>query len=953
MSENNKRTHKVQPQDWKPHPALRILYRVWRVAYSGVKIALGAVATVLLICLVCGFVFANFLGQYLQEDILSKADMNLDDYNLDKTSYIYYLDENNDIQILQQIFSTTDRRWASYEEIPEDLIHACVAIEDKRFYEHQGVDWITTVKACLSMFFGGDQFGGSTITQQLIKNLKEEDSITVQRKVIEIFRAMAFEKKYDKETVLEWYMNTVFFGEGCYGVKSAADNYFGKELQDMTTAELASLIGITNNPALYRPYRTNLDKGGKTGAERNRERQEVILNQMKEQEWITEEEYKAAMAQEMVFKEGIAPEDRWTTCKDILDGDGNVVSAGCGHNCAVRDLTVQGEGESAIYTCPVCGNVVDITTDASQKVYSWYVDQVLDDVAMALAARDGAEWGTRVRQNYLDLISRAGYHIYTPYNADVQKAVDAVYTDLSRIPAVQSGQQLQSGIVITDNRTGDIIAMAGGVGEKKDFDAFNRATDATLQVGSAIKPLTVYSQAFELGLVTPATVVDDMPIATLNGKPYPSNVEKQYHYSRTVLMGLVQSVNTLSVNTLDMIGTQYSFDFAKNQYGLSYLTDNHLTASGTIKTDVGYGPLGMGGLTVGATVRQMTCAYGTFSNNGVYREGRVFTKVYDSNGSLVLNNEQEQRTVLSEKACNYVNYCLDQTVAAMPGVDLYEALGMDVAGKTGSTNDYKDRYFCGYTGYYTAAVWCGFDDPEEIIMVNTGDSPATNLWRQVMLELHRGKETVPLYDTEDMVQVSVCLDSGKLATEACKQDIRHEVTNRVQSGIWVYEEDAPTEFCDKHVEMDYCVDGKSCANSWCKKFANVGAIRLEKTSLVKMTMSKINDLLELEDWGLMNYYLRNDFVYLVDEMGNPLPFYGMKNDVQKDDNLPYLSCQVHTKEAWEQYKKDHPWVEGGFEDPNDPNNSTNPTGPSDPTTPTGSTGTNGPKPPEKPDDQED
>ncbi len=908
---------KGQRQDWQPHPALKVLYRVWRVFYSGVKIAAGALATVLLICVVCGFVFANYLGVYLQEDVMSKAEMNLDDYNLDKTSYIYYLDENDDIQILQQIYSTTDRRWASYEELPEDLIHACVSIEDKRFYEHQGVDWITTVKACLSMFFGGDQFGGSTITQQLIKNLKEEDSITVQRKVIEIFRAMAFEKKYNKETVLEWYMNTVYFGEGCYGVKSAADNYFGKELQDMTTAELASLIGITNNPSLYRPYRTTLDKGGLNGAELNRFRQEVILGQMLELEWIGEEEYEEAMSQEMVFKRGIAPQDRWTTCKDTFDDDGNLVTPGCGLNCAVRDLIASGEGENVAYTCPQCGNAVDITTDASQSIYSWYVDQVLDDVARKLAEQNGEEWGSKVRKNYLELISRAGYHIYTPYDAEVQAAVDSVYTDLTQIPEVYSGQQLQSGIVITDNRTGDIVALAGGVGEKDTFDAYNRATDAKLQVGSAIKPLTVYSQAFELGLVTPATVVDDMPISTLNGKPYPSNVEKQYHYSRTVLNGVVQSVNTLSVNTLDMIGTQYSYDFTKNQYGLTHLTDHYLSRNGTILTDVGYSALGMGGLTVGATVRQMTCAYGTFSIFGVYREGRVFTKVYDSDGKLVLDNQQEQRAILGEKAVNYMNYCLDKTVEAMPGVDMAE-IGMDVAGKTGSTNDYKDRYFCGFTGYYTAGVWCGFDSPEEIIMANAGDSPATNLWKKVMIQLHQGKETVPLYNTDGMVQVSVCLDSGKLATEACYMDIRSDDTNRVQSGIWVYEEDAPTEFCDKHISMDYCSEGGASANSWCKKFASVGAIRLDKTSLVKMTQDKIDDLLELEGHGLMWYYLRSDYVYLVDHMGNPLPYHGMHGNMNMESNLPYLSCKLHTEAAWEAYKQGHPWVDNDYDHPEDP-----------------------------------
>ncbi len=915
MAQENQHRKKAPRQQWLPNPVLRVFYRCWRIAYSGLKVIAGVLATVLVIGVVCGFVFVDFLGQYLQEDILTKAEMNLDDFDLDKTSYIYCMDDNGDLQVLQQIFSTTDRRWASYEEIPEDLIHACVAIEDKRFYEHQGVDWITTVKACLSMFFGGDQFGGSTITQQLIKNLKQEDSVTVQRKVMEIFRAQAFEKKYDKETVIEWYMNTVYFGEGCYGVKSAADNYFGKELQDMTTAELAALIGITNNPSLFRPYRTTLDKGGLTGAERNRERQLVILNQMKELGWITTEEYEEAKAQEMVFKRGIDPQDRWAYCKDNFDSTGNQIVTGCGYSCAVRDLETQGEGDDLTYYCPQCHQKVDITTDASQSIYSWYVDQVLDEVAQAMAERDGVEWNSKVRENYLELIGRAGYHIYTPFNAEAQKAVDKIYTDLEQIPEVKSGQQLQSGMIIIDNRTGDIIAMAGGVGEKVDFDAYNRATDAKLQTGSAIKPLAVFAPAFELGLISPATVVDDLPISMLNNRPYPLNVTRRYENSKTVLMGIAQSINTISVNTLDLIGTRYSFNFAKDKFGLSTLVDHYETSNGSILTDVGYSPLGMGALTVGVTVRDMASAFATFANNGVYREGRIFTKVYDSEGNLVLENTQDQRTILSEKTVNYTNYCMDTAMSYGSGVaaDMYKELGMDVAGKTGSTNTYNDRYFCGFTGYYTAAIWCGFDSPEEIILVNETMNPACILWKKVMLQLHQDKETVPLYDTTGMVQIDVCLDSGKRATPACRADIRADQLSRVQSKIWVYPEDAPTESCDKHVYVDYCVEGDCFANSWCQKFHNAGYCSLlsEKYSLVKLTQSRMDDLYALRNYKLVANYLRDDYVYLVDNYGNDLPYHGFSGNVNHTVTMPYECCQIHTRDAWEKLKEDNPWVTDG------------------------------------------
>ena len=217
--ERKKRRRAKKPrQDWNPHWSIKLLYTLGSVALSAVKIALGAAATVLMILIVCGVVFAGILGDYLQQDILTEAsNWSIDDYGMDETSFMYYVDGAGNIQQLQQIYTTTDRQVATLSEIPQALIDATVAIEDKRFYEHQGVDWISTVKACLNMFFGGDsQFGGSTITQQLIKNVSEQKSVTVQRKVMEIFRAQVFEREYDKDKIMEEYLNRIYLGRGCY-----------------------------------------------------------------------------------------------------------------------------------------------------------------------------------------------------------------------------------------------------------------------------------------------------------------------------------------------------------------------------------------------------------------------------------------------------------------------------------------------------------------------------------------------------------------------------------------------------------------------------------------------------------------------------------------------------------------------------------------------------------------
>ncbi len=804
-----------------------------KVSIRILKVLGIVLGSILLIGLVCGFVFVESLGNYLQTEVIPQANMDLNDYDLEKTSYIYYQDENGDIQVLQKVLSAADRQWVSYENLPEALIRACVAIEDKRFFEHQGVDWITTTKAVLSMFLGGDHFGGSSLTQQLIKNLRQESSVTVQRKVMEIFRAQAFERKYDKKTILEWYLNTVYFGRGCYGVKSAASHYFGKDLQDMTTAELAALIGITNNPSVFDPYSKEVYtyKGEqRDGAGRNRYRQLIILHEMKLQGWISQAEYDEAISQEMIFTTG------------------------------------------------------NSSTGSTQTVYSWYVDQVLEDVAMAMAQRDGVAWSSQVRSNYMNLIGRGGYHIYTAFDPKAQAAVDKVYTDLKQIPAVKNEQQLQSAIVVVDNRTGDIVALAGGVGEKNVPDAYNRATDAMLQVGSAIKPLTVFAPAFEQGILTPATVVDDLPFYYTDSGAFPNNDNKQYNYRRTALQGVVNSINTVAVNTLDRLSVSKSFQFATDKFRLTSLVETYKTAGGGTLTDIGYAPLALGALTVGATVRDVTCAYGAFANDGVYREGRTFLKVFNSNGDLVLDNDQQQEKILSHKAVNYMNYCLDSVVSAGTGTaaDLYAELGMDVAGKTGSTSGYKDRYFSGFTGYYTASVWCGFDNPEQIILSGSKQNPAAVLWKKVMLQLHKGKKTVPLYDTAGMIQVDICLDSGKLATEHCCQDVRSDV-NRVQKGIWVYPEDAPKEYCDAHVAVHYCADGHGAATPWCQLFAEAGQARLEEGSLVKMTRERLEQLQKAAGKGLAPSYLQENAFYM------------------EDSDTPCHFCEKHTQKSWEEY----------------------------------------------------
>ena len=869
MSKNRK-IIKIFKKQWIPPVALKVTGKVLRALFSVLKVVAGAAATVLLICIVCGFVFMGILGNYLESDILPNAAVVLDDYEMDAPSYIYYVNEDGKIVELQELYASTDWKKADYDDIPQALIQSAIAIEDKRFYEHQGVDWFTTIKAFANMFFGDETVGGSSITQQLIKNVTGKDSVTVQRKVQEFFSATLVEKNNDKKAIIEEYLNSIYMGQGCRGVKSAAETYFGKELQMLTIAECASLISITNNPSMFDPYSESefmYEGEMMNGMQRNRHRQMLVLGELFNQGYITREEYDEAVNQELVLKSTIADEDKWVVCANVS----------CGYEGIRSSFGTSDKAE-----CPNCGTTPEIKEDASQEVYSYFVDTVLKDVAKDMAEKDHVTaWNQNILEYYLNKINSGGYHIYATIDMRVQNQVDKIYKDLDNIPDTRSAQQLQSAIVVIDNTTGDIVALAGGVGEDKAHFGFNRATQSMLQSGSSIKPLTIYAPGFEQGTLNPATVIRDLPISYDDDGPWPRNDNRRYSYSRTIFSGLEDSVNAVAANTLKKIGATYGYEFAKEKFGLSTLVDE----------DLQFNSLTLGAQEVGITVRDMACAFATFPNEGVYRKGRTYTKVYDRRGNLVLDNEQETREILSEKAVNYINYTLTNAASAGTGAgaDFYS---VDVAGKTGTTSSSRDRWFCGYTGYYTAAVWCGYDTPEKITL---SFNPASRLWKNVMKPLHDGLKNIRMYDSEKMVSVSVCLDSGKVATEACQADVRG---SRVDT-VLVFPEDVPTAQCDKHVSVDYCSVGNGVANEYCKHFAAKNSnVKITQKGLVKLNQADINEIMKAKSYGLHEEYYNNNYVYFVDSNGKDAAFKGF-GSTMSSNVLPYKGCSVHTRASWE------------------------------------------------------
>ena len=857
------------------------LLKVLGAVFGVIKVALFAVATVTLIVLVCGFAIAGSLADYLEDDILPNAGMVLENYDMDAPSYIYFINEQGKVEELQKIHSSTDWANAEYEDIPQALIDAAVAIEDKRFYEHQGVDWFTTIKAFANMFFGDKTVGGSSITQQLIKNRTGADSVTVQRKVQEFFQATMVEQNYDKRTVMELYLNSIYLGQGCRGVRSAAKTYFGKELQMLTIAECASLIGITNNPSLFDPYSTSVFtyKGERMdGMQRNRYRQLTILAEMLAQNFITQEEYDEAVAQELVLKNGISPEDKWIVCSNEA--------------CEYEGIASTYGGTASKLKCPKCSATTEVDESNSQVVYTWFVDTVLRDLATEMARKDGyIELTKTLWENYYELIGRSGLHIYSTLDMSVQDQVDKIYKDLKKIPDTKSAQQLQSAIVIVDNATGDIVAMAGGVGTNKEHFGFNRATQAKLQSGSSIKPLTIYAPGFQQGTISPATVIKDLPMEYKNG-PWPKNDNRKYSYTRTIYSGITSSVNAVAANTLKLIGDTYAFNFGKDDFGLSTMRN---------PDDLTFASLALGAQHNGVTVRDMASAFATFANKGIYREGRTFTKVYDSKGNLVVDNTQDARTILGEKAVTYTNYCLVNAANHGTGTGAIFS-GMQIAGKTGTTSSSKDRWFCGYTGHYTAAVWTGYDMPEKITL---SYNPAARLWKQVMQPVHKGLKNVSLYSTKKMSSVTVCLESGKIATSACKNDVRGSRT----ATVLVYPEDRPTGTCKVHTMVDYCTTGGGVANDYCKKFAGAGALKIEKKALVKMKPSTFEELKKAMKHGLNDEYCSDEYVYLLNSSGGDGVFKGFTGKLGSNTK-PYKVCTVHTLQAWTQYQV-HGNVSGG------------------------------------------
>ena len=775
------------------------------VSTSFIKILAFAFLLLIIVGVCAGLGFAKSI-------IDSAPDINVEDIvPKGYTSFIYDQDGNEMVQLHG---SNANRIFVELDEIPIYLQDSFIVIEDERFWQHNGIDIKGIFRAIFTNLKSGSlSEGASTITQQLIKNNILSTETTFERKIQEQYLAIQLEKKSDKETILENYLNTVALGRGTNGVQSASNKYFNKDVSELTIAESAVIASITKNPSYFDPV---------TYPENNKKRQLRILKKLLEQEKITQSQYDEALNEDVY------------------------------NNIQIVNKSISGNSS-----------------------YSYYVDEVISRVIDDLMAK----------KNYTEsqasnLIYRGGLSIYCNQDSAIQKIVDETYTNEDFFPkknvdyAVRlfytvtikdkdgnkkdinkdktfdtdeeaenymqqvkqeleaegntivsdssiSVPQPQSAMAIIDQHTGYVKAISGGRGEKVGNRTFNRATNSKRHPGSTFKVLAAYLPAIDTAGYTLATVIDDVPKKFPNN-PYgwPKNYYTKYKGLSTIREGIKYSMNILAVETLNDIGVQTGYDYLI-KLGFTTLVEND-TVNGKNYTDKGLS-LALGGLSQGVTVLELTAAYAAIANNGVYIEPTFYTRVLDHDGQLLLQKEPVTRTVMKETTAFLLTDALVDVCS--PGGTGYPVRfdGMPIAGKTGTSSDDVDLVFAGFTPYYTAVVWKGYDQQQEQVYVGNGYHK--KIWKEVMKRIHENLPRKEFDKPSGIVTARICTESGKLAVSGlCNKDPRGSTvrTEYFAKGT------EPTETCDVHVKAVICKDSDLLATEYCPESSKVEKVYIQR-----------------------------------------------------------------------------------------------------------------------------
>lgn len=678
------------------------------------------------------------------------------------TSFIY--DCNG--ELITAYKGTENRVWAYYDEIPENLVYAFVAVEDARFFTHNGIDIKRIIGAFVSNLQNESTQGGSTITQQLVKTTLLSTEQSYKRKLQEAYLAIELESEYSKEQILEWYLNIIPLGESNYGVKAAAKDYYDKDLSELTLRECASLAAITRNPSRYNPRRNYYGTGEPSIID---DRTDYVLECMYDNGFISKAEYDAALADSLTV---------------------------------VEDSTV-----NDLYDMPSA------------------VETVLDDAVTELLADRGLEDTSENRSAVRREIQEGGYHIYSTIDPEIQNIVEDVLYNWEDYPELADPSdeyasstqaiQPQAACVIYDYTSGEIRAVVGSRTPQTQFLVLNRATDSNMPVGSSIKPLAVYGPALDKGY-SPGSVSSNLPVPIEGwgtAKGYPSNFTSgTYRGMVTLRAGMRASLNTVAANTLmSMVGISDSVEYLEAMG----IDPDHINADGS--------GLALG--SSGITVREMAQAFGTIANSGTYQKPLTFTKITDADGNVILDMKakqaESQRQVFREGTAYMLVDMLVDAVQSGSGRSA-RIDGMTVGGKTGTHSDYKSVFFAGFTPYLSGAVWVGHDEFKSLYSGATGGKEAAPIWKAVMERIieAKGQEDKEIIEDDPeslgLTRVTLCSLTGKLATDACYADDDFAPTTD-----WCHADSVPTETCDLHVLLPTDASTGQIARAGCPNTTEV------------------------------------------------------------------------------------------------------------------------------------
>ncbi|MBO4311237.1 MAG: transglycosylase domain-containing protein [Lachnospiraceae bacterium] len=718
-------------------------------------------------------------------------------------------------EMTKLVAANANRTWVSIDKIPQHLQDAVVATEDERFYEHNGIDIKGIIRAGYEGIKAGGHFhqGASTITQQLLKNVafdetwvtETNDVVRFKRKIQEQYRAVETEKKHDKKDILESYLNTINLGQNTLGVQAASQRYFGKPVYQLTLSESTVIAGITQHPSKYNPI---------SHPEENEKKRKIILDKMLDQNYITKEEYVTALSDDVYSRIKKVNEVTMSNnvnsyfVDELTDQvfDDLVNIAGYDEDYArkllysggLRIYTTQNP-EIQAYCDEVFGNEESYAGKTKYLLsYQLTVDKANDDVV---------NHSTEMFQAYYKQFDKNFNLIYDSEEEALlaienYKAAILEEGDKERAENYNLVPQPQASITVMDQSTGYVVAMVGGRGKKIASKTLNRASDTSRQPGSLFKVLSTYAPAIDTCQFTLADVQFDGPFTYTNGRPISNWYGQNYRGICSLREGIVHSLNIVTVKVLTQIGPQQGYDYLQ-KFGFTTLVDREITKDGQVMTDITQA-LALGGITHGVTNMETNAAFATIANQGVYNRPLLYTKVTSDSGEIILDSSMnESHRVLQETSAYLLTSAMQDVVTRGTGT-MVNFGNMSIAGKTGTTSSYNDIWFSGYTPYYTATVWVGFDN--NVDLANNQHDIAKYLWKECMSRIHSNLPNASFDKPNGIISCAICSESGKLPNPGlCDDHIRTEM---------FIEGTEPMEYCDIHYKGTICgYDGKiACPN---------------------------------------------------------------------------------------------------------------------------------------------